>query len=126
MPIPVMMVFVMLCASVADSALTCTDVFNDLRPCVAYIEFGSGMPPVACCTGVTTLASAAKSTEEKKTVCECIKSATQQSNGDLQLAKDLPKNCGITNLPVEISPTVKLRSSAAIERMLAAFKEDWN
>lgn len=88
------------------STLTCTDAFKDLRPCVVYLQFGSGMPPVACCTGVSTLASAIKSTDDKRTVCECLKSATQKSNGDIQLAENLPKNCGIKSLPFEISPTV--------------------
>ncbi|GAV69099.1 Tryp_alpha_amyl domain-containing protein, partial [Cephalotus follicularis] len=95
----------LLCGPVSEGAISCSDVLKDLSPCVKYLQNGSGMPPAACCTGASTLASAATTSADKKTACGCIKAAAQQLNPNAQLAQALPGNCGIT-LPFTVSPNV--------------------
>ncbi|XP_062079570.1 non-specific lipid-transfer protein 8-like [Humulus lupulus] len=98
-------VFVLLFLVVAasEAAITCSDVINDLRPCVSYLVSGAGKPPAACCAGVSTLASASASSADKKTACECIKNSAKNIKLKADLAQALPKNCGI-NLPFAVSP----------------------
>ncbi|KAI6692132.1 hypothetical protein NL676_019842 [Syzygium grande] len=90
---------------VSQSVISCSDVLKDLRPCVSYLKSGSGMPPPACCAGVSALANAATSSADKKAACACIKNAAQKMNPNQQLAQALPANCKIT-LPVAVSPNV--------------------
>ncbi|KAL2330953.1 hypothetical protein Fmac_018534 [Flemingia macrophylla] len=96
-------VLLILLATTSDGAISCSDVVKDLRPCVSYLVSGSGQPPAACCSGVKALASAASTSEDKKTACNCIKSASKSININAQLAQALPGNCGVT-LSVVISP----------------------
>ncbi|KAK3418993.1 hypothetical protein EUGRSUZ_H04731 [Eucalyptus grandis] len=90
---------------VSESAISCSDVVKDLRPCVSYLKSGSGNPPAACCAGVTSLANAATSSADKKAACACLKNAAQKMNPNAQLAQALPSKCGVT-LPVAVSPNV--------------------
>ncbi|CAK9144795.1 unnamed protein product [Ilex paraguariensis] len=85
------------------AAISCSDVIKDIRPCVNYLKNGSGMPPAACCTGASNLASSATTTADKQAACNCIKSAAKNANIKSELAKALPANCGIT-LSIPISP----------------------
>ncbi|KAJ7982130.1 Non-specific lipid-transfer protein [Quillaja saponaria] len=99
----VMLLFLL--ASPSEAVITCSDVITDLRPCISYLVNGSGKPPPACCSGVSALASAASTSADRKTACECIKSASQKVNVNFQLAQALPGNCGI-KLPFTVSPNV--------------------
>lgn len=92
-------------APTSHSAISCSDVLKDLRPCLSYLTSGSGMPPAGCCVGATKLANSATTTADKKAACACIKSAAQQINPNPQLAQALPGNCGIS-LPVPITTNV--------------------
>ncbi|KAK7323786.1 hypothetical protein VNO77_27277 [Canavalia gladiata] len=96
-------VLLILLASTSEATLSCSDVIKNLRPCVSYLMSGSGQPPAACCSGAKALASAASTSEDKKTACNCIKSTSKSININSQLAQALPKNCGI-NVPITISP----------------------
>lgn len=89
----------------SESAISCSDVLKDLRPCFSYLKSGSGMPPAACCAGAKALSNAATSSGDKKAACACIKNAAQKLNPQPQLAQGLAGNCRIT-LPVAVSPNV--------------------
>ncbi|KAF4390866.1 hypothetical protein F8388_005679 [Cannabis sativa] len=90
-------------AASSEAAISCSDVIKDLRPCVSYLMNGSGKPPAPCCSGVSTLASAASSSADKKAACECIKNAAKNIKLKTDLAQSLPKDCGIS-LPFAVSP----------------------
>lgn len=100
-------VFVLLffLVTASEAAISCSDVVNDLKPCLNYLVNGSGKPPAACCSGVSTLASAATTSDDKKTACNCIKSAAKNVKLKTDLAQALPQNCGIS-LPFTVSPSV--------------------
>ena len=87
------------------AAITCSDVIKDLRPCINYLRSGSGAPPSPCCDGASSLASAATTTADKQTACNCLKSAAKSISLKPELAKALPGNCGIT-LPFQVDPNV--------------------
>nr|GEW45855.1 non-specific lipid-transfer protein-like [Tanacetum cinerariifolium] len=83
-------------------ALTCNDVTSKLAPCLNYLKSGGKVSP-ACCTGVKGLASAAKTTPDKKTACTCMKNAYKSFSGiDADNALGLPRKCGV-NIPYKIS-----------------------
>ncbi|KMZ62153.1 Lipid transfer protein [Zostera marina] len=98
----VAIVSVMLPRSV-DAAISCTQVFTALSPCLGYLTSG-GNCPQACCNGVGNLNTAAKSTLDRQVVCGCLKRASSQVNGaGISRAADIPNQCKL-HLPYKISP----------------------
>ncbi|GFP91408.1 non-specific lipid-transfer protein 1 [Phtheirospermum japonicum] len=96
---------IILFISTPAAAITCSDVIKQLSPCVNYLKSGSGAPPVPCCKGASSLASAAKSKADKQTACGCLKTAANSIKPKLELAMSLPGKCGVS-LPFEVSPSV--------------------
>ncbi|WP_369123137.1 non-specific lipid-transfer protein [Salmonella sp. S152_61454] len=84
-------------------AITCGQVVGSLTPCLGYLRSG-GPVPGACCNGVKSLNSAAKTSADRKTACNCLKSA-YSSNRGLKPANvaGLPGRCGVS-IPYKISP----------------------
>lgn len=101
----VVLLLMLLLAPGSEATIACSDVVKYLRPCVSYLEKGTGKPPAACCSGVSGLASAASTSADKKAACECIKTAAQKINPNAQAAQTLPSDCGIS-LPFTVSPNV--------------------
>ncbi|KAM3266145.1 non-specific lipid-transfer protein 1 [Capsicum annuum] len=92
-------------AMVARGAVTCGQVDANLAPCVPFLTQG-GEPGAACCSGVKTLNSLAKSTDERRTTCNCAKAAANRyPNLKDDAAQSLPSKCGVT-LNVPISRTI--------------------
>ncbi|KAK2988078.1 hypothetical protein RJ640_002019 [Escallonia rubra] len=104
-PFAMALLMLLLLLAPTSDAITCSDVINDLRPCITYLKSGSGMPPAPCCAGASAVASAASTTADKRVACNCIKSASQSLNINTALAKALPGNCNI-HLSFTISPNV--------------------
>nr|WP_171476391.1 non-specific lipid-transfer protein [Acinetobacter baumannii] len=92
----------MLSASYTE-AITCGQVVGSLAPCLGYLKSG-GAVPGACCNGVKSLNSAAKTSADRKTACSCLKNA-YSSNRGLNPANvaGLPGKCGVS-IPYKISP----------------------
>ncbi|KAH0636023.1 hypothetical protein KY290_036415 [Solanum tuberosum] len=96
--------FVVLCMVIAHTeALNCGQVTSYIIPCLGYLR---GTAPLGgCCGGVRNLASAAKSTPDRKTACTCLKSAAGAISGiNYSKAAGLPSTCGV-NIPYKISPS---------------------
>ncbi|KAM3323057.1 non-specific lipid-transfer protein 1 [Capsicum chacoense] len=92
-------------AMVARGAVTCGQVDANLAPCVPFLTQG-GEPGAACCSGVKTLNGLAKSTDERRTTCNCAKAAANRyPNLKDDAAQSLPSKCGVT-LNVPISRTI--------------------
>lgn len=86
----------------AQAAVTCGTVLTNLQPCLGYLRSG-GAVPMPCCNGVKSLNSAAKTTADRQTACNCLKSAAGQIGGiNPGYALGLPKSCGV-NIPYKIS-----------------------
>ncbi|XP_049407579.1 non-specific lipid-transfer protein 1-like [Solanum stenotomum] len=96
--------FVVLCMVIAHTeALNCGQVTSFIIPCLGYLR--NTAPLGGCCDGVRNLASAAKSTPDRKTACTCLKSAAGAISGiNYSKAAGLPSTCGV-NIPYKISPS---------------------
>ncbi|KAG5042227.1 hypothetical protein JHK87_006142 [Glycine soja] len=67
-----MVVVAMSAAPMAQAAITCGQVAGDMSPCFSYLRSG-GKPSQACCNGVKSLSSAAKTTADRQGACSCLK-----------------------------------------------------
>ncbi|XP_062096409.1 non-specific lipid-transfer protein 1-like [Humulus lupulus] len=91
-------------APIAQAALTCGHVSTMIKPCIHYLNKG-GAVPYACCNGIRSLNSAAKTTVDRKSTCNCLKSATGSFKRiTIILAATLPGKCGVS-VPYKISPS---------------------
>ncbi|KAK8935307.1 Non-specific lipid-transfer protein 1 [Platanthera zijinensis] len=89
----------------STTALTCVDVEFDLLPCLTYIRSGGDVPST-CCSGLNNLVNAAKTTDDRRTACNCLKSLAQRASQDeLDRAATLPDKCDIS-IPYKITPTI--------------------
>lgn len=101
----VVLVFVLMTSSTREvEAITCGQVVSYVAPCLGYLRNG-GAPPTVCCNGVRGLRSQARTTSDRKTICNCLKSASSSYRGvSGNYAASLPGKCGV-NIPYKISPS---------------------
>ncbi|KAG6433338.1 hypothetical protein SASPL_104948 [Salvia splendens] len=95
--------FIAAIASPSEAAIGCGAVVSYLKPCLPYLT-GKG-PLGECCGGINGLYGSAKTTPDKQSVCNCLKSlASSYPDADLDKAAGLPGQCGV-NIPYTISPS---------------------
>ncbi|KAG0466335.1 hypothetical protein HPP92_017915 [Vanilla planifolia] len=59
-----------------EAALTCTQVYQEVMPCLTYIQqTGNAPPPSSCCSGISALLALAKTTADRRMACSCLKTA---------------------------------------------------
>ncbi|XP_071689802.1 non-specific lipid-transfer protein 1-like [Rutidosis leptorrhynchoides] len=84
--------------------VTCNQVVTSIASCLGYLRNG-GPPPAVCCAGVKRLRNQARTKGDRKTICNCIKSASSSYRGvSGNNAASLLGKCGI-NFPIKISPS---------------------
>ncbi|KAL6987978.1 lipid-transfer protein [Sarracenia purpurea var. burkii] len=92
-------------APYAEAAISCGTVVGDLSPCLSYLRSG-GTVPGGCCNGIKSLNGAAKTTPDRQTACQCLKTLAGSMQGlNFAVASALPRKCGV-NIPYQISPTI--------------------
>ncbi|KAK4381720.1 Non-specific lipid-transfer protein 2 [Sesamum angolense] len=75
-----------------------------VKSCIQYVT-GKGPLGSGCCNGVKGLYSVAKTTSDRQSVCNCLKSIAASTPGvNLGTAAGLPGKCGV-NIPYKISPS---------------------
>ncbi|KAI5663139.1 hypothetical protein M9H77_22462 [Catharanthus roseus] len=94
---------VAIAAAPGAEALTCSQVSGALRACIPYLTSNVALPP-ACCGGVKSLVSQAKTTPDRQTACTCLKAAAKALPINPSKAAGLPGQCG-ANIPYKISPS---------------------
>ncbi|KAL3500415.1 hypothetical protein ACH5RR_039508 [Cinchona calisaya] len=100
-----MCVLIMSFSSGGQAQISCDTVYNDLYPCLSFIMNGGKVPP-ACCSGIKTLLSLAKTKNDRQSVCSCLKSlAKSATDGQLKNAASIPHLCGV-KLPYNITRNV--------------------
>ncbi|EEF29523.1 non-specific lipid-transfer protein 1 [Ricinus communis] len=101
----------MVVAPMTTQAITCGQVASSLGPCLNYLKGAGGTAPsAACCNGVRGINSAAKTTADRQTACQCLKSAANGIPGlQPKLAESLPGNCNV-NIPYKISLSTNCQS----------------
>ncbi|MBC2899274.1 hypothetical protein CFC21_112125 [Triticum aestivum] len=86
-----------------EATVSCGQVSSALSPCIPYARGNGANPPAACCSGVRSLASSARSTADKQAACKCIKSAAAGLIPGK--AAGIPTKCGVS-VPYAISSSV--------------------
>ncbi|KAL5731310.1 lipid-transfer protein [Ranunculus cassubicifolius] len=89
------MTLMVVSAPYATEAITCGQVAANVAPCIGYFRSG-GAPPPACCSGVRSLNSAAKTTPDCQTACSSIKTITKSIPGiNGGMFSSLPRKCAV-------------------------------
>ncbi|KAK8489714.1 hypothetical protein V6N13_093077 [Hibiscus sabdariffa] len=89
----------------ARAAITCDQVTYLLIPCIGYGLFGGTVAPT-CCTGIKTLEADAKTAEERRKKCECVKEGAARIPGlNYDRVNEIPAKCG-TTCPYKLTPDV--------------------
>lgn len=94
-----------LVGQVTDAAVSCGTVTVKAAPCLNYARGVDSVPSPQCCSGLTALATSAKTLDDKKGICNCMKNAVKNIKGvqDKYLSK-IPTACNIkVNFPVSLS-----------------------
>ncbi|KAG6771730.1 hypothetical protein POTOM_023117 [Populus tomentosa] len=90
-------------------ALSCGVVAGDLAQCLTYLKKG-GRVPLACCKGVKALKNAAKTTQDRRDACNCLKQTASKVGGvNAGFAAALPRICGV-NIPYKFSTSTNCAS----------------
>ncbi|KAL3326489.1 hypothetical protein AABB24_037248 [Solanum stoloniferum] len=97
--------FVVLCmvmvAPYASEAFSCGQVQAGVVKCLPYLQ--NRGPVGQCCDVVKGLMNSAKTTQDRRTACSCLKSAASIIKGiDMSKAAGLPALCGVKS-PFKIS-----------------------
>lgn len=93
------------CTPHAVYAITCGQITSNLIPCVSYLQRGGPVPP-RCCNGIRSIANAARTTVDRRTACNCLKSAAARAQGiNLRNAESLPSKCNV-RIPYKISISI--------------------
>lgn len=86
-----------------EAAIGCSQVISYLGPCLPYVT--NRGPLGGCCGGVKRLYGAAKTTPDRRSICDCLKSlAASYSGVNFGKAAGLPKQCAVS-IPYKISPS---------------------
>ncbi|XP_042403999.1 non-specific lipid-transfer protein 1-like [Zingiber officinale] len=89
-----------------EAALTCGNVVMFLSPCIPYARGTTAEPSEACCSGVRGLNEAAKTTPDRQTACNCIKSTIFSLPGiKPAVVSGVPSKCGVS-VPYPISTSI--------------------
>ncbi|KAK4377445.1 hypothetical protein RND71_003741 [Anisodus tanguticus] len=96
--------FVVLCMVVIApyaEAFTCGQVQSAALNCLPYLQ--NRGPLGSCCRVIKGLISSARTTDDRRTACSCLKAATATIKGiDMRKAAGLPGVCGVKS-PFKIS-----------------------
>ncbi|KAG8483467.1 hypothetical protein CXB51_023175 [Gossypium anomalum] len=79
-------------APLAEGAISCGQVISALAPCIPYVRNnGAGGVPAPCCNGIRSLNTAAQSTPERQSACNCVKALAASISGiNYDLTNKLP------------------------------------
>ncbi|RRT60796.1 hypothetical protein B296_00012801 [Ensete ventricosum] len=92
----VLALLLLLTAPHVTRAITCGQVTSALSSCISYAT-GKGSLTAACCSGVKSLNSAAKTSADRKAACSCIKSTVSRISGvQPGTIAGIPGKCGVS------------------------------
>ncbi|XP_065851981.1 non-specific lipid-transfer protein 1-like [Euphorbia lathyris] len=110
MKLAVLVVAIMVVAgAMCAEGITCGQVTGAFAPCISYLKSG-GSPTPQCCSGVGSIASAAKTTADRQQACNCLKSAAKSIPGiNPANTESLPGKCKV-NIPYKLSLSTNCNS----------------
>lgn len=90
-----------ICAS-ATPTVSCGNALSELASCGGYlVGHGTDKPSTACCTAVSSLDHMAKTTAERKLLCQCFQDTASSFGVSLEKASKLPILC---KLNIKVAP----------------------
>ncbi|KAG0468038.1 hypothetical protein HPP92_017366 [Vanilla planifolia] len=103
-----------------EAALTCTQVYQEVMPCLTYIQqTGDAPPPSSCCSGISALLALAKTTADRRMACSCLKTAASGlSSAAVEKAGTLGQKCHV-NIPYKISPSTDCNTTTFRRRQIS-------
>ena len=83
-------------------ALSCRDLCASNSQCSSYAKGAVSQPSAGCCSAVKGVYAMAKTTEDRKVLCNCLKSSSSAVPGlKLSNVAAIPQKCGVS---VSFSP----------------------
>lgn len=91
----------------ASDDITCQQAIMDLMPCQPFLisKPGAGNPSNACCLGAQNVFQQAKTTQNRRDLCECFKKAAAQLGVKTGRAQQIATFCKIA-ITIPIDPNV--------------------
>ncbi|KAK9699567.1 hypothetical protein RND81_08G181800 [Saponaria officinalis] len=95
---------ILLCIALAipvtKATVSCSYIKDNIGPCLEYLESGQRLSS-GCCPYIRKVNSMGVTKADRKSVCECMKSAVIADPGILGLyALALPGKCGVPNFVI--------------------------
>ncbi|KAF0918618.1 hypothetical protein E2562_025198 [Oryza meyeriana var. granulata] len=88
------------------AAVSCSQATSAIAPCLTYARGAAAAPSASCCSGVKSLDAAATTTADRRTACNCLKSAARGIKGiNAANAASVPSKCGVS-IPYTISASI--------------------
>lgn len=105
------LICMMVCAPLAQASISCNQVVGSLASCITYVKRkGSGAVPSACCKGISSINSSAKTTADRRAVCDCLKKAASALSGvSPSIIAGIPRKCNV-NVPYKISASTNCKT----------------
>ncbi|KAL1822357.1 hypothetical protein ACET3Z_009135 [Daucus carota] len=83
-------------------ALSCGDLGASISQCSPYATGAVGQPSPGCCSAVKGVYAMAKTAQDRKVLCNCLKQSSSAVRGvQLSNVAAIPQKCGV---PVSFSP----------------------
>lgn len=93
----VLAILLLISLSGTEGAPSCSEMVNQLSPCIPYLMENQAKPSAACCNGVKYISKYSKKKRDREAICQCLESSAQiYPLIDLSLVSSLPKNCGLS------------------------------
>lgn len=94
-----------LIAHVTDATITCGTVTGKAAACLSFATGKDAAPSTACCGGLQQLAQGARTVQDKKDICNCLKNAVKNIKGvQDKFLQRIPTACHIkVGFPVSLS-----------------------
>jgi hypothetical protein len=83
----------------------CTEAVTKLRNCLPFLTATAPSPSLSCCEAVGWVNQHATTTQDRRDLCKCLKSASLAYKVDPTRAKELPEVCKVP-VPVPILPQI--------------------
>jgi len=91
-------------------AITCNEAVTNVLPCEPFLlNLGPRTPPPNCCSNIGKIFAETKTTEVRRSICNCLKKAVAEAGVKHERATLLPQFCKIP-FPFLIDPSIDCNS----------------
>ncbi|KAM7263160.1 hypothetical protein ACFE04_000843 [Oxalis oulophora] len=84
-----------LCTIIGAAPVACSTVNAKAAACLGFATGKAATPSAPCCSGLSQLAATAKTVDDKKNICRCLKTASKSLGIQDKFLSKIPQACGI-------------------------------